>query len=186
MVRKRGERNSAAAREGILEQALRISLSTQMTDWTVSDISEQAGCAKGLVLYHFGSKAELILAVADRVRASRTAARIRALEGRGAGALDSLWRTLEEQVREGWTGLWLQLLASPSTRAAASAGADDRRQIDKALAASLDTTAEVLRHAGVVEALDGFELAHLQGSSREAERERYDRYWLGVLDSDTN
>ena len=42
-----------------------------LTDWTVEAVAKKASCAKGLVIYHFGTKAALLNELAVRVRLER-------------------------------------------------------------------------------------------------------------------
>ena len=97
-----------------------------LTDWTVEAVANKASCAKGLVLYHFGTKAALLSELATQVRLERVERRIGALSVGGAPGLDRLWQVLVGDVDDGTTALWLGLVALEGSRIPASIAQEDR------------------------------------------------------------
>ena len=169
----------------IIEAARTALLSEGLGGWTVERVAREAGCAKGLVHYHFGSKLQLLAEVAGTLRRDRVGRRSAALAGAGAEALDGLWRVLEGEVASGECAAWFALAAVPDrpVRAALSLSEAEVARLSTEVAAALDTAelpAESLR--ALLSTLDGLQLPLLLGEPLEPVRETYDRLWLGVLD----
>jgi AcrR family transcriptional regulator len=166
-----------------VEAGVAAVLGAGLTDWTVDQVARKAGCAKGLVLYHLKSKDALLVRIADQVGRTQAGKRLLALSDgpRGAVALDRLWAVLVGEVKTGSFGLWVGLLGEPRTRKAAARTAQDVEGLLAAAAKALGVPADSLALPLVPAALDGFCLELLQGNAPEAVRERFDRFWLGVL-----
>ena len=156
---------------------------TNLTDWTVDSVASKAGCAKGLVLYHFKSKDGLLLRVADRIRQNQVKNRLEAVSGgtKGAASLDRLWAALTAEVRGGSFGLWVGLLADPRSRKFAARTAQDDAELLAASAEAMGVPSDSLALPLIPSALDGCSLDLLQGRPAGDVRERYDSFWLGVL-----
>lgn len=170
-------------RDQILEAALLVLGEQGLAVWSVDRVADRAGCAKGLVHYHFGSKDRLLAEVRTRLEFGRREARIEAFSTRsGAAALDRLWEALELEVSGGRFGAWLDLVRyfGPSTSGAGSA--DDLR-LATAAARALEASERALAEQAVVlgAALDGLQLRLLLGESPARVREGFERVWLGVL-----
>lgn len=170
-------------RDQILEAALQILGEKGLAGWSVDRVADAAGCAKGLIHYHFGSKDTLLAEVRKQVEFQRREDRLEVLGGHsGAAALDALWEVMMAEVRSGRFGAWLDLLRyfGPSTSGAGSA--DDIR-LATAAARALDASEAELAEEAVVlgAALDGLELRLLQGEPPAEVREGFERVWLGVL-----
>ena len=174
---------SAVLPDSIVVAGLAAIIDSNLTDWTVDSVAARAGCAKGLVLYHFKSKDALLLRVADRVRQNQVNQRLDALKGgtKGAASLDRLWTALTSDVRAGGFGLWVGLLADPRTRKAAARTAQDDGELIAASAEALGVPADSLALPLIPAALDGYSLDLLQGRASADVRERFDSFWLGVL-----
>lgn len=178
----RRKASGSVPKESLVEAAVEVLQKSQLTDWTVDLVAERAGCAKGLVLYHFKSKDALLLRATERVRGGLALRRIEAFRGqKGTAALDRLWETLLADVRSGAFGLWTTLVGHTGTRkAAARTDADTQGLIEgAALAFGIPPDAGSLDLVPL--ALDGFGLELLQGRPPALVRERYDGFWLGVL-----
>lgn len=149
-----------------------------LTEWTVEKVSKAARCAKGLVLYHYGSKAALLSQTSDQLEQNHRAARIEAIKGlSGAAALDSLWLTLSEEVRSGWFKAWLEVSV-----AGRPPGAPQDRPLGSALSRALAIPEARMPEAEAVAALlDGVQLRLLLGDSEDRVRGGYERLWLGLL-----
>jgi AcrR family transcriptional regulator len=178
--RKSGD---GVSRESILSAAVAAISSSNLTDWTVDSVAAKAGCAKGLVLYHFKSKDALLLEVAERVRQHSASRRLEALTNgtKGTSALDRLWTALSEEVKSGGFGLWVGLLADSRTRKAAARRTQDDSDLIAASAKAVGVPQDSLALPLIPAALDGYALDLLQGRPAADVRERYDSFWLGVL-----
>ena len=96
----RRKTDSGLSQETIVEAAIAVLQERYLTDWTVDFVASQAGCAKGLVLYHFKSKEALLGRVAERVREGQSSRRVEAMaKVQGSAALDRLWQVLAADVR---------------------------------------------------------------------------------------
>ena len=168
-------------KDEIIGSATRVLVREGLAGWSVDLVAAEAGCAKGLVHYHHGSKKALLATVASRLDHERQVRRLDALGGTGAAALDRLWRTLEEEVRRGLWAAWAALLAEPGIESPAEGPAD--------LAAFGDAVARALELPGlrpeetrlVASALDGLQVALSRGADRDALLEGYHRLWLALL-----
>lgn len=149
-----------------------------LTKWTVERVSEAARCAKGLVLYHYGSKAALLGQTAEQLGQSHRAARLEAIKGlSGTEALDSLWLTLSEEVRTGWFKAWLEVSVDGRPPIA-----PQDRSLGSALSRALAIPEARMPEAEAVAALlDGVQLRLLLGDSEDRVRAGYERLWLGLL-----
>jgi AcrR family transcriptional regulator len=97
----------------ILGAAKSVLVKRGLTAWTIEDVAREAQCAKGLVNYHYKTKANLLAQVGESLREDRIGRRLAALENEGATALDALWNTLTAEVRSGELAAWLSLSALP-------------------------------------------------------------------------
>ena len=173
---------TTVSQESIVEAGVAVLRNMNLTDWTVDSVATKAGCAKGLVLYHFKSKDAFLLRVADRVAQEQAGGRLSALKGaRGAAALDRLWTCVAAEVKSGTFGLWVGLLGDSRTRKAAARTQQDSADLVAASAEALSVPEESLALPLIPAALDGFSLELLQGSTPASVRERFDTFWLGVL-----
>lgn len=152
-----------------------------LTDWTVEAVARKAGCAKGLVLYHFGTKAALLIDLATRIRQERLERRIGALSVGGAPGLDRLWQVLVTDTEDGTTAAWLGLVALAASRIPASIEEADRARFSAAAIAAIQLGQDFEGGTDLLDVLNGFELALLQRRPAELVREGFDRYWLDLL-----
>ena len=118
----RRKSGSGLSSNSIVEAGVAAIQDSNLTDWTVDSVASKAGCAKGLVLYHFKSKEALLVRIAERVRHNQAERRLGALKvgPQGAPSLDRLWINIASEVKSGSFGLWVGLLADPRTRKAAA------------------------------------------------------------------
>lgn len=168
-------------KDKLIGAASRVLVREGLAGWSVDLVAAEAGCAKGLVHYHHGSKKALLAAVAARLNHERQSRRLEALSGTGAAALDRLWSCLEEEVRKGQWAAWAALVAEPAIEAPAGA-AGELAAIGAAVARALELPGlkpEDTRLA--VSALDGFQVALARGAPRDAVVEGYHRLWLALL-----
>src|SRR3990172_3106365 len=88
-------------KDTILNAAVRVLVRNGLNNWTVAEVAKEAGCAKGLINYHYRSKQALLQHAAATLRDDRWTRRQAAVTTEGTGALDRLWATLLEEVQTG-------------------------------------------------------------------------------------
>ena len=155
-------RDARATRRRILEAATRLLRIRGIDAFSIEAVARGAGVAKGLVIYHFGSRAKLLgecgVAVqADRVERLRQA---RATDP-GVAGIDACWEELRRQTADGTTRAWLGLLAAD---AAPPPGAPDP---------------DAVAGAGL---LDGCAVALAAGVPEASVQEAHDALWLALLE----
>ncbi|MFN2318003.1 MAG: TetR/AcrR family transcriptional regulator [Gemmatimonadales bacterium] len=170
-------------RDDIITAATDLLGTAGLAGWSVDKVADGAGCAKGLIHYHFGSKDTLLAEVRKRVEFQRREDRLTVLGGHsGAAALDALWEVMVGEVQSGRFGAWLDMVRyfGPST---SRAGTADDIRLTTAAARALDASEADLAEEAVVlgAALDGLALRLLQGEPPAEVREGFERVWLGVL-----
>ena len=166
----------------ILSAAKAVLVRQGLAAWTIEDVAREARCAKGLVNYHYKTKARLLAQVGASLREDRLRRRLSALNNEGATAVDALWNTLAAEVHSGELVAWLALSALPD------AGVQESLRSPPGEIAQVEAAAEQAfgmgdRNLGqVIESvLTGFQLALLHGHDDHSVREAYHRFWLGVL-----
>ena len=166
----------------ILAAAKSVLVKQGLTAWTIEEVAREAQCAKGLVNYHYKTKANLLSQVGGSLREDRIGRRLAALENEGATALDALWNTLTSEVRSGELAAWLALSALPDQavhHGLRSQESELRKLEDaahRAFGISEATTGYLIDSV-----LTGFQVALLNGQEDQVVREAYHRFWLGVL-----
>jgi len=170
-------------KDAILGAAIEVVALHGLNNWTVEEVANRARCAKGLVNYHYRSKQDLLVQVAETLRDDRSAHRLAAVQSSGAPALDRLWETIVKEVESGWFAAWLSLLAAEGPlRTAAGSTPKSLDALALALGKALDIGDQLAPWATLIEAtLDGLQLGLLQGASPAAMEEDYHRFWLTVL-----
>ncbi|HVX38762.1 MAG TPA: TetR/AcrR family transcriptional regulator [Gemmatimonadaceae bacterium] len=68
--------DEAARREQVLKAAYQLATRRGLSALTIRDVAERAGLSSGLVLFHFGSKEQLLLALLEWVLESTTILRV--------------------------------------------------------------------------------------------------------------
>ena len=171
-------------KEHIPQAALEVLTREGLQQWTIAEVAREAGCAKGLVHYHFNTKEDLLGTVADQLVKERTAARLGALDAGSTAALDTLWALLVESVERGRTAAWLSLLGHPSravrSRIGLATGYFSSLSSAAAQAFALDSVDESVARA-IDAGLDGIEVALLRGDAHENVHEAFHQMWLAVL-----
>jgi len=170
-------------RNEILTSAVEVLKRSGTDGFTIAAVASEAGCAKGLINYHYQTKSRLLTAVADRVVNNRIADRIAALSDDGTEGLDRLWRVINDSVTDGRTLAWLSLLGHPEAaiREAASWPEGYASQLAAAVASSLGTILDPAQLQHVISSLDGFEIALWGGTRAELVEEAYQTMWLATL-----
>ena len=170
-------------RQSILDASVSLLLNGGLNGWTVEAVSTRAGCAKGLVNYHFRSKVALLRQCAELIRADREARRGASLEGvRGADALDALWTTVVDDRASGRLAAWLELLAHPAIETREVDPLTSARDLQLALARSLELAPDDVPDGLLVTALlDGSATALLRGIPRDEAQSAFQQAWLKLL-----
>ena len=166
----------------ILAAAKSVLVKKGLTAWTIEDVAREARCAKGLVNYHYKTKANLLAQVGESLREDRIGRRLAALDNEGATALDALWNTLAAEVRSGELAAWLSLSALPDQAVHHGLRSQERElraleaAANRAFGVSDPSMGQLLDSV-----LTGFQIALLNGHEDQVVREAYHRFWLGIL-----
>lgn len=162
-------KDSAPTRSAILAAAVHTLKRAGLEGFTLESVARRAGVAKGLVLYHYGSRSRLLRAAAADLRSERAAGIAQALGRRGgasrtsgASGVDACWDELQRQAEDGTARAWLALCA---------AGVIDRSDSNEGFEATA-------RQA----VLDGCAAALAAGAPRADLRDAYHALWLALLD----
>lgn len=160
-------KDASATRTAILAAAVQTLQRAGVEGFTLDAVARRAGVAKGLVLYHYASRARLLRAAATQIAASRDAALTRALDsGSGLAGVDACWEELRHQAEDGTGRAWLSLCA---------AGLIDRSAKD----GGFEDTARMA-------VVDGCAIALAAGIPLADARDAYDALWLALLDVTTH
>jgi AcrR family transcriptional regulator len=156
-------RNSAPTRSAILAASLQTLRGDGLEGFSLAAVAECAAIPKGLVLYHFGSRQQLLASCGMAIVEERSR-RLAAAQGGSSGAAeaDACWEELRRQDADGTARAWLALC---------SAGQIDRstKQTDFE-----ETARDML--------LDGCAAAIATGAPLQEVREAFDAGWLALLD----
>jgi AcrR family transcriptional regulator len=156
-------RDGTKTRSAIVQAALALLRAGGLSALSVERIAMGAAVAKGLVLYHYGSRAGLVELCGQRLDEER-AARMRAAgQGKGIAAVDALWDELVRQHEDGTARAWLSLAAAGVVQ-----GAPEDDLIAQARRALLE----------------GCAAARAAGGERAAVREAYEALALALLRMD--
>jgi AcrR family transcriptional regulator len=155
-------RDSTATRSAILTAALLLLKEGGLPGFSIEGVASRAGVAKGLVLYHYGSRSKLLTLCSQRLSQDRAERLAAAPAGhRGVAQVDALWDELVRQQDDGTARAWLSLAAGG------------------ALAAPSTTDDVVAQAARAL--LDGCAVALAAGEERGALREAYEALSLALL-----
>jgi AcrR family transcriptional regulator len=189
MARRRLE--AEASREHLLETATRILMERGSTRVTVASVAEEAGCAKGLVHYHFKTKARLWESIARHLTHARCAAWSDAFSANTPSeAVARSWELLTDESASGFALAWFSLTGpqSPLPDQMVREMMDSFREVVRtsvttlfdelsvALRIPIPEVAELL--TGVIAGM-GYQL--LRTESPEACENAYAAAWLGIF-----
>jgi AcrR family transcriptional regulator len=113
-------RDATSTRSAILAAAVQTLQRAGVEGFTLDAVARRAGVVKGLILYHYGSRARLLRTAAGQVATMRASGLARALEKGGTAGLDACWEELRRQAEDGTARAWLGLCASGMIDRAAS------------------------------------------------------------------
>ena len=156
-------KDSSATRATILAAAVHTLQRGGIEGFSLDAVARRAGVVKGLLLYHYASRARLLRAAAAQIVEARDAAIATALaSGPGTTALDACWELLRRQIEDGTARAWLSICG---------AGLVDR-------SARTDGFEAAARDAIV----DGCTAALVAGVALPDARDAYDALWLSLLE----
>jgi AcrR family transcriptional regulator len=191
MARRRLE--AEASRELLVETATRM-LKERGANVTVAAVAEEAGCAKGLVNYHFKTKAKLWESVAVHLTETRSASWTEAFRlGDASAVVTRTWELLTNESTDGTTTAWLSLTGPqpPVPEQTVRHMVESFREvIGTSLSGLLDRcgirlripTSELAELLASVIAGMGLRLLH--ASSPSEYENAYAATWLGILSLD--
>lgn len=182
---------SQDARQAILDATLALLRERRTGDATTDDIAKRAGCAKGLIHYHFKTKHQLLAAAAKHVWSARAAAWADSMgTGDPKTSIGNSWRLLEKESADG----------TAAVCAAIGLGTDDlvvqsvntsRRAFAGALT---NATSGLLQRMGLVPTVPPGELGTLlaatvegislqlgSGAASEELEQAWAAFWVGLL-----
>jgi AcrR family transcriptional regulator len=156
-------KDASSTRAGILSAAVQTLQRAGVEGFTLDAVARRAGVVKGLVLYHYASRARLLRTAAEQIAQSRDAAIDKALSsGSGMKGVDACWEELRRQAEDGTTRAWLSLCAS---------GLVDRSARNMELV-----------EAAQLAAVDGCAVALASGIALGDARDAYNALWLALMD----
>ncbi|HET8713935.1 MAG TPA: TetR family transcriptional regulator [Gemmatimonadales bacterium] len=159
-------KDASATRTTILTAAVQTLQRAGIEGFTLDAVARRAGVVKGLVLYHYASRARLLRTAATQIALNRDAALLRALRSApGTAGVDACWEELRRQADDGTARAWISLCA---------AGLFDRT-------ASNNGFEDTARMAVV----DGCAVALAAGVPLADARDAYDALSLALLDVTT-
>jgi len=160
-------KDAASTRSTILAAAVQTLQRAGVEGFTLDAVARRAGVVKGLILYHYASRARLLRAAAAQIAEARTGGLERALaSAAGAGRVDACWEELRRQAEDGTGRAWLSLSA---------AGLIDRSARN---AQFEDAARDAI--------LDGAAVALATGVPLADARDAYDALWLALLEVTAN
>lgn len=177
-----GRRDAERARGRIVEASRAVLLESGVEGWTVDAVARRAGCAKGLVHYHFGTKGALLLATAVQLATGRWRRIGAGLQLRGPAAIDALWDSVLAAVRSGETRARFGLISQAGTSSAFAPPVELLEDLADRFRIAFDQ--EDIGGADsaiLLSALNGFEVLLLAGMDEAAVREAYHRLLLFLV-----
>ncbi len=184
-------RDSEKSRELILESAERFIRKHGAGTMTVDAIAREAGCAKGLIHYHFKTKGGVIKGAAERLAETRKRRWTEAFDAPSpTEAIDRTWKVLTTESTDGTLRAWFSLVGSkialtePTVKiidGVFSAGVRDAslRMLAKNGLVSAVSTGEIGWYLGSV--IHGMGVHLLCGTPPEELEGAYAAAWAGLL-----
>lgn len=184
-------KSKAEAREAILRAAVDVIKERGARSITVDAVARRAGCAKGLVHYHFKTKAGLLEAVADRLARQRREGWETAFSASTPkDAIEQSWNLLTTEASGGVGRAWASLFAASgvlpdgtvSTVVASFSDTLGSSATDLMARAGLEPTIPPTEIGWLLGAVvHGMALQLLSGAETEALEGAYAAAWLGIL-----
>lgn len=188
---KRRRLEADESRTMLLDTAARLLRERGASRVSIADVAEAAGCAKGLVHYHFKNKGNLWGSVADHLAGARARSWSEALNaGTASDAVAASWALLTEESANGTARAWFSM-CGPDTPIAGhtvrSMDAAFRSAVADALGGLLDGIGVQLRiptaeaAALLASVVDGIGLQLLRDNPSPDLENAYAAAWLGIL-----
>ncbi len=167
-------------RIAILDSAISLILESNLTDWSISQVAARAGVAKGLVIYYFHTRRNLLGEVASRLRTEVNRRRLEALSLKGTAALDTLREVIEGEVQRSEAPALFALTTSTDReiRDAAASSPGDRVALAHAAAHALDLPHRAIPPVLLEAAISGLQMQRIGGVSENRVQEAWDQFWL--------
>lgn len=189
MTRRRLEADESQAM--LLETASRLLRERGASRVSIAAVAEAAGCAKGLVHYHFKNKQNLWAAVAHHIAVDRANRWSTALSANTASdAVADSWKLLTEESVDGSARAWFSI-SGPDTpvpgHAVSAVESLFLREISESLDALFQRLGVRLRvpldevAALLVSVIDGIGLQLLRADRAPQLENAYAAAWLGIL-----
>ena len=187
----RKKRDPEGAKRSIIDAAIAELSEKGAATATVESVAKRAGCAKGLVLYHFKTKRDLFENAGDAIATNRKLQWTEAFRGsKPTEAIDRTWKLLTEESANGVTLAWSSLLspigqisdravkelAGGFAKALGAAGAGVFASLGAEPRVSEDELGWLLAST-----VTGIEAALLSGADPDVVNGAYTAAWLGVL-----
>jgi AcrR family transcriptional regulator len=179
------------AQAAILDAAVALLRARRTGDVTTDEIAKRAGCAKGLVHYHFKRKHQLLSAAARRLWTVRSAAWRETLgSGDPHASIAGGWKLLEQESSSGTAaacaaiGLGSDELVVQSVNDCRRAFAADLTEAIVALLARMDLSPSVpAAELGTLLAatIEGVTLQMGSGPQSEELEQAWAAFWVGLL-----
>ncbi len=184
-------RSKQAARKVILDAADFVLKRDGAFNMTMDAVARAAGCAKGLLHYHFHTKQRLLVETVGRISAAREVEWTQAFDTADPHeAIDRTWNVIAREVDSGTLRAWSSLLTlsdSAVDQAVSKASARFRDQIttatrDLLARADCESTLPVDRLGWLLTAVvEGISFQLATGADAEVLADAYAAAWLGVL-----
>ncbi len=184
-------RSKQAARKAILDAADLVLKRDGAFNMTMDAVARAAGCAKGLLHYHFHTKQRLLVEAVGRISAAREVEWAQAFDTEAPHeAIDRTWNVIAREVESGTLRAWSSLLTlsdSAVDQAVSKASARFRDHIttatqDLLARANCESTLPVDRLGWLLTAVvEGMSFQLAAGADAEVLADAYAAAWLGVL-----
>lgn len=184
-------RSKEAARKAILDAADLVLKRDGAYNMTMDAVARAAGCAKGLLHYHFHTKQRLLVEAVGRISTEREVQWTQAFDTADPHeAIDRTWNVIAQEVESGTLRAWSSLFTlsdSAVDQAVSKASARFRDQIttatrDLLARANCESTLPVDRLGWLLTAVvDGMSFQLAAGADAEVLADAYAAAWLGVL-----
>jgi AcrR family transcriptional regulator len=163
----------------ILDASAALVATAGFEGWSMDRVAAGAGCAKGLVVYHYRDRPTLLEATALRLLTDRHRLRLEALAaGAAPSALARLWWAVTEEVRSGRSAALFSLRAHGFPRTTSP----EPRGLRGPVARALEIEEAILASDTAIEALlDGLALQLLARQPESVVREAYDQLWIAMI-----
>ena len=186
-----GELVADTAKLRILTAAKAGLRKTGASELTIDMVAEDAGCAKGLIHYHYKTKDQLVAAAADSLLSDYDAKWSAALRsGSPDEAISKTWALVVAEARDGTPHAWAsiksyrhnmtdQTVKAVVDRLSVTLASGIRDLLDRSGFSLTISTDEVGRLAAA--AVQGFEFQLAAGVAPESLEGAYAALWVGIL-----